>query len=125
MSRNVILVAFGGMFGSVFRYLAAFFITQKYPAAFPLGTFSVNIAGCFLIGLFYGFADRYNWFSPDMRLFLTTGFCGGFTTFSSFAYENIQVLQDRDFVTFVLYSASSFVFGLLAVFVALSLVRVS
>ena len=124
MNRNIILVAIGSMIGGVARYLAAYFITKSFLTAFPYGTFAVNIAGCFAIGLTFGFAERFNWFSPDLRLFLATGFCGGFTTFSSFAYENIQLLQDKDYLTFAAYSGGSFVHGLLAAFIGLSLTKV-
>ena len=124
MNRNIILVGIGSMFGGIARYLAAFFITRSFLATFPYGTFVVNIVGCLAIGVIYGFAERFEWFSADLRLFLATGFCGGFTTFSSFAYENIQLLQDKDYVTFGAYSSLSFVIGLLAAFVGLSLAKV-
>lgn len=124
MNRNIILVGIGSMLGGVSRYLAAFFLTRPLPSAFPYGTFAVNIVGCLVIGLIYGFAERFNWFSPDLRLFLATGFCGGFTTFSSFAYENVQLLQDKDYLTFAAYSGGSFALGLLAAFIGLSLAKV-
>lgn len=123
MSRNIFLVAVGSLIGGVCRYLTALFFTRAYPSAFPYGTFVVNIAGCFAIGIIYGMATRFEWFSPDLRLFLATGFCGGFTTFSSFAYENLQLIQDKDLGTFFMYSAASFVFGLLAAWGGVSLAR--
>ncbi len=124
MNRNIILVAIGSMLGGVARYLAAFFITKNITSAFPYGTFAVNVVGCLAIGGIYGLSERYGWFSADLRLFLATGFCGGFTTFSSFAYENIQLLQDKDYLTFGTYSGLSFAFGLFAAFIGLSLTKV-
>ncbi len=72
-----------------------------------LGTFVVNVAGCFMIGLFYGLFMKYSDLSPAWRLFLTTGFCGGFTTFSTFSYENIALLRDGQYVFFFRYTGAS------------------
>ena len=121
MNRNVLLVAIGSMLGGVARYLCALGVARLVMTAFPYGTFAVNVAGCLVIGLIYGFAERFDWFTADLRLFLATGFCGGFTTFSSFAYENIELLQDKDYLTFAAYSGLSFVLGLGAAFVGVSL----
>ncbi len=124
MRLNIILIAIGGLLGSVARYLMASYITKLVQAPFPYGTFAVNIIGCLAIGIIYGLTARFNWFTPEWRLFLATGFCGGFTTFSSFAYENIQLLQQANYTTFALYITTSFVLGLAAVFAGLSLTRV-
>ena len=124
MNRNIILVAIGSMLGGVARYLATLTLTQTVPSSFPYGTFAVNVIGCLAIGGIYGLSERYGWLSADLRLFLATGFCGGFTTFSSFAYENIQLLQGKDYLTFAAYSGLSLVLGLLAAFVGLSLTKV-
>lgn len=123
MNKAILFVGVGGLLGSVCRYLIALFFAKQFPFAFPYGTFAVNIFGCFLIGLFYGLADQHNWLTPDLRLFLTTGFCGGFTTFSSFAFENLKLLQSSAYLNFTLYSIGSFALGLLAVFVGLWLTR--
>jgi len=100
------------MLGSIARYLAALLLTKAIPSAFPYGTFGVNIIGCLVIGIVYGLSQRFDWLTPEWRLFLATGFCGGFTTFSSFAYENIALLQDRNYLTFGMYAVLSFVFCL-------------
>lgn len=121
MNRNLLLIAAGSMLGGVARYLCALGIARIALTAFPYGTFAVNVAGCLAIGLVYGFAERFDWFSADLRLFLATGFCGGFTTFSSFAYENIELLLDKDYLTFAMYSALSFVLGLAAAYAGVSL----
>ena len=123
MNRNVFIVAVGSMLGGVARYLCALGIARSVTTAFPYATFAVNISGCLVIGLVYGFAERFDWFSADLRLFLATGFCGGFTTFSAFAYENMQLLQDKDYLTFAAYSGLSFVLGLGATYIGVSLIK--
>lgn len=123
MNRTIILIGIGGLLGSIARYLAASFFTKIFSSSFPYGTFIVNIVGCLLIGIFYGLSEHYNWFTPDLRIFFATGFCGGFTTFSSFTYENINLLQTSEYLTFALYSIGSFAVGLLAVFGGLTLIK--
>lgn len=123
MTKGIVLVGIGGMAGSIARYLAAFLLTRLLPGAFPYGTFAVNVAGCFLIGAVVGLSEHYDWLTAEWRLFLATGFCGGFTTFSSFSYENIALLQDGDYATFAAYAGLSFVVGLAATFLGLVLTR--
>lgn len=112
MNRIWLIVGVGGFIGSVARYLFASQLTKLFPSAFPWGTFVVNITGCLVIGLVYGFAQRYQWFSPELRFFLATGICGGYTTFSSFAYENVQLIQSGDFGILAAYTAASLVLGI-------------
>ena len=123
MNKTLILIGVGGLLGSVFRYLVFFYCSKNISSAFPYGTFIVNITGCLLIGLIYGLSERFNWLTPEWRIFLTTGFCGGFTTFSSFAFENTRLLQSGQYLTFGLYSVSSFILGLLAVFAGLTITK--
>lgn len=111
------------MIGSVLRYLLASVLTRAFPTAFPYGTFVVNVLGCLAIGAVFGCAERFEWMTAEWRLFLATGLCGGFTTFSSFSYENIALLQDGDFATFGVYSVLSFAAGLAATFLGLALTR--
>lgn len=106
MNRIWIIVGVGGALGSIVRHLSAATVTRWLPSAFPWGTFAVNILGSLIIGLVYGLAQRYQG-GPEWRLFLATGFCGGFTTFSSFSYENVQLLQTGAYGTFALYAATS------------------
>lgn len=124
MNRIIILIGIGGSLGSILRYLTAAYFTKVFPSAFPYGTFIVNVSGCLLIGIFYGLSERFNWLIPEWRIFLTTGLCGGYTTFSSFAYENINLLQTTQYLTFTLYSVTTFVLGLLGVFAGLSLTKI-
>lgn len=124
MSRILLLVGTGGLIGSIARYLTASYFTKVFPSSFPYGTFIVNIVGCLIIGIIYGLSERFNWLTPEWRLFLATGICGGFTTFSSFAYENIKLIQDGNFFVFSIYSIASFTLGLFAVFIGLTLTKI-
>lgn len=120
---NILLVAVGGMTGSVARYLTAYYTGRLVHATYPYGTLAANVIGCFAIGLIYGLAARYQWFTPAWRIFLATGFCGGYTTFSSFAFENVQMLEQGSYLTFFSYAFGSLALGLLSVFAGLMLCR--
>jgi len=113
---NFILVLIGGAIGSGSRYLMSLYITKEYPSIFPFGTFAVNIIGCLLIGVIYGLTERFQVSSMQWRLFLATGLCGGFTTFSAFAYENVRLLQTGQYVYFSINTIGSCIFGFAAVF---------
>ena len=122
-AKIIMLIGVGGFIGSVARYLTTLYLMKAIPGIFPYGTFAVNILGCLVIGLAYGFSEKFAWFSPDWRLFIATGICGGFTTFSAFAYENIKLLQQGEWMTFALYSVSSFTISLIAVAAGLLLTK--
>ncbi len=124
MGRIFLLVGAGGFLGSIARYLTAIWLTKSFPSAFPYGTFAANIVGCLLIGVIYGLGQRFEWLTPELRLFLATGFCGGFTTFSSFNLENTFLLQNSNYLTFAIYAISSFAVGLLAVFGGITLTKI-
>ena len=121
--KTLALIGFGGMLGSISRYLVSEYVTEHFPQAFPYGTFAVNIVGCLLIGLFYGLSDRHEWFTPEWRVLLTAGFCGGFTTFSTFAIENMALLETSRYMVFGLYTAGSVVFGIFAVLLGMVLAK--
>lgn len=116
MFRILLIIGAGGFLGSVARYLAARYVQQAVLSPFPYGTFLVNIGGCLLIGLFYGLSERGGVMSDGLRLFLTVGFCGGFTTFSTFANENLSLLRDGAFLYFATYTSLSVFLGLIAVY---------
>ena len=114
--KTILLVGFGGAIGSIARYAGQKYFQQLLPYAFPFGTFMVNVIGCFLIGILYGIASRFGSFSAEFRMLMMTGFCGGFTTFSAFTLEGMQLLNQGRFVIFFLYFALSVGLGLMATF---------
>ncbi|MDA8847582.1 fluoride efflux transporter CrcB [Flavobacteriaceae bacterium] len=116
--KQVLLVFLGGGIGSALRYaIGRIFNTSS--AGYPWGTFSVNIIGSLLIGVFMGIALKNNNLSENQTLLLVTGLCGGFTTFSAFAYENQQFLKEGDLTSFAIYTLGSLSLGILAVFLGL------
>jgi len=121
--RPLLFVGIGGGLGSVLRYLVQVFIGRHVPIVFPLGTLLVNCSGCFLIGMFYSFATKYTGFSPEWRLFLITGICGGYTTFSTFSYDGLVLLKQGAGLSFVVYILGTVVLGLLATFAGAAMFR--
>ena len=113
--KSLLLVFIGGGTGSVARYLLGKYLNSP-TTGIPYGTFAANVLGSLLIGIILGWAFKNNSLSSNTALLLATGFCGGFTTFSTFAYENHVFLKSGDFMTFALYAISSFALGILAVF---------
>ncbi|QTD37185.1 fluoride efflux transporter CrcB [Polaribacter batillariae] len=120
--KQLILVFVGGGFGSVLRYLIGKFLNDA-ETGIPYGTFIANILGSLLIGFILGYAVKNEALSQNHTLLLATGFCGGFTTFSTFAYENHVFLKSGDFTSFAFYTIASFVVGFLAVFAGMYLVK--
>lgn len=112
----------GGGLGSVCRYLLGKFLNNS-SNGIPYGTFLANILGSLLIGLILGVSLKNNNLEEHQVLFLATGFCGGFTTFSTFAYENHIFLKNGDFTSFALYTIGSFIIGFLSVFGGMYLVK--
>lgn len=123
MIKTLLLIGVGGSLGSITRYLVTLGMNKWFSSPFPYGTFAANILGCLLIGLIYGCSERFQWLSLEWRIFLTTGFCGGFTTFSSFAYENIRLAQNGDYVSFFFYIALSVALGLSAVLLGINVCK--
>jgi CrcB protein len=120
---KILIVALGGGLGSVARYIGVRTIDQHFNSTFPTGTFSVNIIGSFIIGLAYALIARKTGGSDNWLLFLAPGFCGGFTTFSAFAFENISLINQRLAMTSLIYIVSSVVLGLLAIVAGMALGR--
>lgn len=112
--KELIYVFLGGGTGSVLRYCVQELLHERIvPYSFPWATFAVNIAGSFLIGLFYALSARFN-LSAEVRLLLTAGFCGGFTTFSTFSNDGLTLLKGEFYGTFMVYTLASISLGLLA-----------
>lgn len=120
--KHILLVFFGGGFGSVLRYLIGKYLNSAEDGI-PYGTFAANILGSLLIGIILGMSAKHDTLSQSQTLLLATGFCGGFTTFSTFAYENHVFLKSGDFTSFALYTIASFIVGFLAVFLGMFLVK--
>jgi CrcB protein len=120
--KQLLLVFIGGGFGSTLRYLIVKYMNST-ETGIPWGTFTANILGSLLIGVILGLAAKNDALSSNQTLLLATGFCGGFTTFSAFAYENHVFLKAGDFTSFALYTIGSFIVGFLAVFLGLFLVK--
>jgi CrcB protein len=123
MIRNLLIIGLGGGLGSMARYLCQKWFNETYPHPFPWGTFVVNITGCFLIGLIYAASEKTSLLSPQARLLLITGFCGGYTTFSTFAFENMNLLRSGDYLYFIIYVLLSVVLGIAAVFAGVAIMK--
>lgn len=120
--KQLLLVFLGGGFGSVCRYLLGKLLNSS-ESGIPYGTFLANILGSLLIGFILGLAAKNQTLNHNQTLLLATGFCGGFTTFSSFAYENHIFLKSGDFMNFAIYTIASFIIGFLAVFFGMYLTK--
>ena len=111
MLKNFLLVGLGGGIGSMLRYAASLLVTSRF---FPYSTLAVNIIGSFVIGLVLGVSVKNEYFLNNWKLFLAVGICGGFTTFSSFSAENMELLQTGKTITALIYIAASVVLGIVA-----------
>ena len=123
MLRTIFIVGAGGFIGSVMRYLVQLWVERGMSSTFPWGTFVANIAGSFIIGMVFALAQKGNLMNAEWRLFLAVGICGGFTTFSSFAYNNLTMLKDGLYGQFIWNVGGSLVLGLLAVYIGMLAVR--
>ncbi len=113
MLKNILFIGLGGAFGSILRYLIGFYILKYFPTISNLGTLIVNILACFLVGIFVGISLQNN--QILYKLLLITGFCGGFSTFSAFAFENIQFINKGEYLMAMVYIGLSLFFGFMAV----------
>jgi CrcB protein len=120
--RILLLIGTGSFIGGVLRYSISQFIQTKILSTFPFGTLGVNIIGCFVIGLVFALSERTN-MSPEMRLFLATGICGGFTTFSAFSNETFSLMRDGQLFYASAYITSSVLFGVFATFIGYSVLK--
>jgi CrcB protein len=123
MIKTLLIVGTGGFIGSGLRFLVQFYSEKLMPSTFPLGTFLVNVTGCFIIGLVYAIAEKGTLLSPEWRIFLAVGICGGFTTFSTFAMDNLNLMKDNSLWQLLLYTGGSIFLGVVAVYLGIVLMR--
>ena len=109
------LVGSGGFAGANARYWLARWVTERYGASFPYGTFLINVTGSFIIGLLLTYFNARAHLSPNYRLVFTTGFVGAYTTFSTYTYESLTFMQDGQWLRAMVYLVGSVVAGMLAV----------
>lgn len=124
MIKAMLIAGLGGFIGTVFRFLISRYVQISFASTFPWGTFMVNIIGSLLIGVFFGISERGQMMSPEWRLFLTVGLCGGFTTFSSFSNDALLLLENRELFRFAAYSGLSFFLGILSVFLGRAIIKI-
>lgn len=118
-----ILIGLGGFAGTLARY-GLHVVSQRFSFEWPLGTLTANVVGCLLIGILAGLSARMEALSPEVRLVLASGFCGGFTTLSSLVYETAEMVRASEYVHATLYVAGSFCLSMSAFVVGLMAVRV-
>jgi fluoride exporter len=123
MINNILLVGLGGGIGSIARYLCQRWVAATLAHPFPWGTLAVNVTGCFLIGIFFSFHLKTAEATESWKLFLMTGLCGGFTTFSAFTLEGLGLLKEQKLVLFFTYVAGSVILGLLATFLGMRMMK--
>jgi len=120
---KLVMVALGGMVGSVARYITIRSVDEKLNTVFPYGTLAVNLVGSFILGLVYVVASRKLAMTEHWRIFLGAGFCGGLTTFSTFAWENAVLIQGRNLGIAAAYIIGSIVLGVISVFLGMMVGR--
>ena len=112
---QLLAVGIGGFCGSIARYWLSGVVQRHTSSLFPYGTMAVNVLGCLAIGLVWGLVEYRQWFPPNVRLFVTVGILGGFTTFSAFGHETFMLLRDGEYVPAIANVVGSVVAGLIAV----------
>jgi len=123
MLRAFLLVGLGGAVGSMARYAVSILTARVVDHPLPIATFLVNITGCFIIGLLFGYSERQQWMQGDGWLVLATGFCGGFTTYSAFALENVNLLGKGQSYSGIFYTAASVVLGVVLCRLGIGIMR--
>jgi CrcB protein len=117
----VLWVGLGGFVGANARYLMSGWVASRFGAAFPYGTYVINLTGSFILGFFLAFAEDRAWIAPSLRLLFAVGFVGAYTTFSTFEYELIRLLQERELLLGGLYLIGSVLTGGIAVVLGMAL----
>lgn len=123
MIKNLLLAGTGGFIGTILRYLIQVYGARWIPGTWPLATFIINMTGSLIIGVVFALSEKGNLLNPEWRIFLAVGLCGGFTTFSTFSYDNLMLLKDNSLFYFFLNAGGSLVAGILAVYAGIVLTR--
>ncbi len=124
MLRTILLVGTGGFIGSVLRYLVQIIVEKNLSDTFPYGTMFANITGSFIIGVVFALSEKGNLINSEWRIFLAVGICGGFTTFSLFAYNNLMMIKEQSYIPFLLNTGGSLALGILAVYLGIIFIRI-
>jgi CrcB protein len=119
--KQLLIIFIGSGLGGILRFCVNKWFSGWYANYFPLGTFIINILACFLLGFLLGFANQKNIITPNFQLFFVVGFCGGFSTFSTFSSETLTLFQQEQYLTSFLYIFGSVFISLVAVFGGLSI----
>ena len=122
--KNLLLVGLGSCLGGMVRYIVSLLCQRSSWWALPCGTLTVNLVGCLFIGLLSGYAERFGGMSVNLRMFLAVGFCGGFTTFSTFMNENVGLIKADASFSMLIYLAGSLVGGFLMVLAGYALMKI-
>jgi len=122
--KLLLVIGAGGFIGATCRYVLSQFIQSKFLSAFPIGTLTVNIIGCLLVGLIFGLSERAN-IPSEWRLFLVTGLIGGFTTFSAFSIESVALLRDGQYLYLFAYVSASVILGFAATLLGIMIFRLT
>lgn len=117
MLKSALIVGLGGFLGGAIRFLSTNLIHKYFVTNYPLGTMIINIIGCLLIGFFLGIFEKGHIISANLRLFLTVGFCGGFTTFSTFSHDTINLLNEAQIFLVMTYIGLSIFIGIIFTYV--------
>jgi len=126
MNTRILLVAYatlGGALGTAARYIVTTVVQSRVTTTFPVGTWLINVSGSILLGFLMRYGLERSTASPEIRLLLTTGFCGGYTTFSTFSYETARLMEDGDWRQSALYIVASFTVALAGTFAGFALAR--
>ena len=119
----MLIVGAGSFVGGALRFFISHFMKPLYSGGFPWSTLSVNLVGCLLFGIIYGLFYRFSSPANSWCLLLTTGLCGGFTTFSTFAFEGLQMWHNGNPFEFIVYATTSVLAGLLLMYVGMWIVK--
>jgi len=118
-----LIVGAGSFLGGGTRFLSQQFFVKTFSTSFPINTMFVNIIGSFIIGVLFALSEKYNIFSNEVRMFLTVGFCGGFTTFSTFSLDTLNLMKNGQFGLALFYVLISVIVGFLAAFLGIFLIK--